>query len=179
MQFPPQHKSDIIAANIHHAVYATCSLNIPKIQDHRISIKLWNCLYKCLELDDSWKRTSDWHKIDDLMMELLKRIAFEGNITRSTILFHFAGKFAALPHKNRLIAREMNSFSGMDSVEPIGKIEWNELRKECETIDSFVVYKWVKKMLLLIGSQNMFYGDDFEVAFKLQVFLFHLADNIG
>ncbi|XP_037030248.1 uncharacterized protein LOC119070059 isoform X2 [Bradysia coprophila] len=162
-------KSDLISANIHHAVYATCSANIPKIQDHQISLKLWKCLHRCLELDDSWKRTSDWHKVDELMIDLLKRIAFEGNISRSTILFHFAAKFGTLPYRSSIV-NDLNKWldeGGMERRSMVD-IDWRALRSEYRNIDSFIIYKWVKKMLLLISNQNMFYGDDYDVACNLQ-----------
>ncbi|KAJ6633399.1 hypothetical protein Bhyg_16816, partial [Pseudolycoriella hygida] len=163
-------KSDILTANIHHAVYATCSLNIPKIQDHKCSVELWKCLYKCLEIDVSWKRTSDWHKVDQLMMDLLRSIAFEGNLSRSTILFYFAAQFAALPSGKKSLLGALNHLSRGDNKngESVPKVDWSLLRREYREIDSFIVYKWVKKMLLLIGNQNMFCGDSFEVACNLQ-----------
>lgn len=127
-------------------------------------------------MDDSWKRTSDWHKVDELMMDLLKRIAFEGNIRRSTILFYFAAKFGALPHQNESTIDELNFLSEAEAVNHKSSIniDWQVLRNEYQKLDSFVIYKWVKKMLLLLSNQNMFYGDDFEVALNLQVsFYFH------
>lgn len=133
---------------------------------------MWNCLYKCLAMDDSWKRYSDWHKVDDVMMTLLQRIAFEGNICRSTILFYFAAKFAALPHPRHHIIDELSGLNEMDRRSFV-RIDWDELRNDYQKFDSLIIYKWVKKMLLLIGSQNMFYGDDFEVTCKLQVSFLH------
>lgn len=134
-------------------------------------MKLWQCLYKCLEIDDSWKRASDWHKVDELMMNLLKRIAFEGNICRSTILFYFAAKFGALPNKTNSVRDQFSNFSETDEINRLSSnsVDWNNLRNEYQKCDSFIIYKWVKKMLLLISSQNMFYGKDFEVASNIQV----------
>lgn len=104
-------------------------------------------------------------------MELLKRIAFEGNIRRSTILFYFAAKFGALPYQKCSTINELSFLSETGEInrESLVNVDWNHLRNEYKKFDSFIVYKWIKKMLLLIGNQNMFYGDDFEVAFNLQV----------
>lgn len=102
------------------------------------------------------------------MMDLLKRIAFEGNIRRSAILFYFAAKFAALPHQKRSIIDDLPESEEL-TRQSLKSIDWHRLRTEYQQLDSFIVYKWTKKMLLLISNQNMFYGDDFEVAFNLQV----------
>lgn len=105
------------------------------------------------------------------MMDLLKRIAFEGNIRRSTILFYFAAKFGDLPHRQCSIIDELNFLTETEEMnrKSFMNVDWHRLRSEYRKLDSFVVYKWIRKMLLLIGNQNMFYGDDFEVAFNLQV----------
>lgn len=131
-------------------------------------------------MDESWKRTSDWHKIDELMMDLLKRIAFEGNISRSSILFYFAAKFGTLPYQKCSVIGQLNEFCETKEMDckSIVNIDWHLLRNEYQKLDSFVVYKWIKKMLLLISNQNMFYGDDYEVAFNLQVsFCIHIPTN--
>lgn len=100
------------------------------------------------------------------MMDLLQRIAFEGSISRSTILFYFAAKFGSLPYKTNSIIDEFKHFS---ETEEVNNVNWDLLRSEYQKYDSFIIYKWIKKMLLLISNQNMFYGNDFEVAFNLQV----------
>lgn len=126
-------------------------------------------------MDDSWKRTSDWHKVDELMMDLLKRIAFEGNIRRSTILFYFAAKFGALPYQKCSIIDELNAFCETEEVDrkSVINVDWHLIRNEYQKCDSFIIYKWVKKMLLLISNQNMFYGEEFEIVFNLQVSFHH------
>lgn len=103
------------------------------------------------------------------MIDLLKRIAFEGNLPRSTILFYFAAKFGTLPHHSPTI-NELNRWideRGMERKSMID-IDWSVLRNEYRSVDSFIVYKWVKKMLLLVSNQNMFYGDDYDVACNLR-----------
>lgn len=125
----------------------------------------------CLQMDDSWKNTSKWHRVDELMMELLRRIAFEGNIRKSTILFHLASKFGSLPHQINSVIDEIYNFSESDDTNRItlNDINWNNLRNEYRKLDSFIIYKWVKKMSLLISNQNIFCGDHLEVALNLRV----------
>lgn len=163
--------------NMHQAAFTTCRPNIANILDEKINLKLWTCLYKCIELDNSWKNISDWHRADELMADLLKQIAFEGNIRRSTVLFYFASKFGSLQYKTNVVIDEFTDFlrsektlrSLTNDTSMTPNYDWDILRNECQKHDSYIIYKWIKKMLLLIGNQNLFYGDAFEVGFNLHV----------
>lgn len=108
------------------------------------------------------------------MTDLLKRIAFEGNLARSSILFCFAAKFGALPlqHCTGEVVHQLNLFFDRIGTKSETYIDWDSHRLKCRNVDSFIVYKWVKKMLLLISNQNMIYGDDYDVLCNLQAIHF-------
>lgn len=115
-----------------------------------------------------------WNRIDDVIYSLLNRIIMPSNGRLSSILYYFIGKFVAITMRNR---NDIAHLTDIDHIEKQLKtsVDQNMLEAAVNlesvrdvSFDNLAAYRWIKKLLLCI-SQCDFYGNRFDVLFKLHV----------
>lgn len=142
------------------------------IKDEAITVTLLECLYKCIENDTSWKQPSDWNKIDDILEEILKRIAFENDNRCISNLFLFVAKLTSLPIKDNDVLQKEIKFSVIDKTSEKNADaivnNFDNLRDVCRIYDNLLIYRWIKKLFQLFGHQT-FLGRTEDTRIQLHV----------
>lgn len=118
-----------------------------------------DCLYNCVRHDDSWKNPSDWNRIDDILEEILKRVALENDRRIISIFLLFVAKLATLPVETSILLQNMVDFSILENMVESNassdNLAYDELRRFCQTNNNLLAYRWAKKLLNLIKSQAL------------------------
>lgn len=166
--------------NVYEAIYK--SLFDPlllNIKEEAALVTLLDCLYDCVRHDGSWKTPSDWNKIDDILEKIFERVALESDRRIISIFLLFIAKLTTLPVGENVLLQNMVTFSMLESMvdqdSTIKVLRYDELREFCKTTNNLLIYRWTKKLLNLIKSQQLL-GWSKETRLQLNVsWLFFLS----
>lgn len=146
--------------NVYEAIYK--SLFDPLLQtvkEEAALVTLLDCLYDCVRHDGSWKTPSDWNKIDDILEKIFERVTIESDRRIISIFLLFIAKLTTLPVGENALLQNMVTFSVLESMvdqdSPIKVLRYDELRDFCKTINNLLIYRWAKKLLNLLKSQQL------------------------
>lgn len=165
-----QDKKFLNDSNIYEAIYSKI-MNplINTIKDEEATITVLNCLYDCVRNDKSWIAPSNWNKVDDVLEELLKRIALENSSKLSLFLFIIVTKLIALPIIDKKIVEMALDFNRIQSTAGIGDDNAvTRLREVCGGLENHLAYRWTKKILVLFAHQT-FFGKTADIVVALRV----------
>lgn len=167
-----QDKKFLHDSNMYQAIYSKImDPLIITIQNEETTITLLNCLYVCVRNDKSWLTPSNWNKIDDVLEELLKRIALENSNKLSLFMFIIVAKCIALPIMDNEIVRLALDFDRIESnsiADNCNDIAIDRLREVCCGFENHLAYRWTKKLLLLFAQQT-FFGKTEDIVVALKV----------
>lgn len=121
--------------------------------------------------DKSWqKNPSDWNKVDDVLEDLVKRIALESKNAHSLVLLGFVAKFVALPIIGNDQVKNSLNIESMERRLKAGNFEHNidKLKDVCSVFNNHLAYRWTKKLLELFAHRT-FFGPTADIVLALRV----------
>lgn len=166
-----QDKKHLTESNIYEAIF-TKIMNplILTIKNEQTLNVLVKCLLECVANDKKWRENaSEWNKADDVLEELLKRIAVEPN--SSLVLIGFVAKLIALSISDNEEVKISLDFDALERNLKAGKStdDIAKLRELCAVFQNEMAFRWTKKLLELLAHQPYYGQTAADIVFALRV----------
>lgn len=116
---------------------------------------LLSCLLKCAKTFSSWKDPSQWNEVDDILEEVMRRLAFENDYRRQMILILFISRITTLPLDKNVSVRNATDFSQLTNIIPLNVVAVKKLREICGTYHNLLVGRWTKKLVEYLTQQTI------------------------
>lgn len=156
--------------------------SINKHKDISINLEIWRCLFMCVKIEILIKKTtpSTWNNFDTVFEALLHRSAMESDKGLSMIYLNYINKFCNIEETNFIEDKYLDlDFLELDVREQLFKynntsscrqgeetLNWSffenveVFRNEFESSSTLYIFRWIKKISLLLQNQIFELGGD-------------------
>lgn len=142
------------------------------------TVIMLSCLYKCIRKFKKWQNSSEWNEVDDVLNDILSRLAMESNNRLIAILITFVSSLTILPMEKTSYIKINTDFENLNQIRMIlGKTAEergtmiSQLREYCRNYHNLLIGRWTKKLFEILLQQPI--GGPEEMQLHLHVrFLF-------
>lgn len=109
-----------------------------------------SCLVHCMKMSTCWQDPSKWNDMDDIIAEVMQRLALESKDDCRMILLLFLARITTLPLWKKApghITYKTTNFMDLDRAWPLDTETFELLRVECEKFHNLWIGRWNKKLM--------------------------------
>lgn len=147
------------------------------IKEEPGTVIMLSCLYKCIRKFEKWQNPSDWNEVDDVLNDILSRLAMESNNKLIAILITFVSSLTTLPMAKTSYIKINTDFENLNEIKMLlGRTAEeksamiSQLREICREYHNLLIGRWTKKLFEILLQQPI--GGPEEMALHLHVSLF-------
>ncbi|XP_055524375.1 uncharacterized protein LOC129718020 [Wyeomyia smithii] len=145
------HSAILKELNIHQVVFDSSFKLNAKSKSEKFLRELWRCYFQYIKIAQTGRKDfSEWTALDDVLEALLDGLAFEQNLSLSSILLLYLLKFLTLDLPDFLID-DLDDIQAIDSRCHLYEPVLEQLRKYCSLeFHNRRFYRWHRRLLSIL-----------------------------